>query len=281
MQVESPDGGEPVIETEEHPAEIPPDEAALEAAAITDTSGKKAVMVPLPELISERKERQALKRESDDLKAKVADLEARATRGQALETEIGHLRTQIDALKPKAPEQPEIADDEAEDTAKDLGLYTTEGKPDLAAARRVIKREAARIDSKVTTAVEAAVKPVRQMNVDQQAAALTNAAMAKAREGYCKPETLEKLIAQYPPELRANPQTMNLALVLARGIDGGGTKPADVSEVLVTEPAGGRRIAPGPLSDLEKKAAKVVGMTDEAWKNATKDYTPGQSARLE
>lgn len=277
-QIESPDG---VIQTEDPVIEIPADEAALEAAAITDTAGKKSVMVPLPELISERKERQALKRESDDQKAKIADLEARVSRGAAVETELGHLRAQVEALKPPAPVVPEVSDEEATETATDLALYTTEGKPDLAAARRVIKRESARIDAKVDAKVEAAVKPVRQMNVDQQAAALTTAAMAKAKEGYCKPETLQKLLDQYPAELRANPQTMNLALVIARGMDGGGTKPAEPEEVLITEASGGRRLAPGPLSDLEKKAAKVAGMTDEAWKKATDGYVPGQAHRLE
>lgn len=278
-QVEAPDDGE--LDTEELPVEIPPDEAALEAAAITDTSGKKSVMVPLPELLSERKERQALKRESDELKTQLSALQAQVSRTPALETELGHLRQQIEALKPKPAEQPEIADDEAEDTAKDLGLYTTEGKPDLAAARRVIKRESARVKAVVSEQVESAVKPLRQMNVDQQAQALESAAMAKAREGYCKPETLKNLLATYTPEMRASAPAMNLALVVARGMDGGSGKDQESADVLVTEAPGGRRLPPGPLSDLEKKAAKIVGMSEQDWKKHTDGFVPGQAHRLE
>lgn len=278
-------------EQNELETEIPPEEKQLEEAAITDSTGKKNVMVPLPELLEER-------RSSRDLKGKVKELETTAGRVPQLESQLAQMNARLQQLEPDAeamrrlpPEiaeaarrgkvaDPEIPDEEAEETAKDLGLYSTDGRPDLAAARRVIKRESRRVDSIVQREVTKHVTPVKNMAQAQQATYLQNAAMAKAREGYCKPETLEKVIANLAPELRSDPNVMNAALVMARGIDGPGTV-LETNEPVFTESSGGRRSAPGAMSSIEERATKDKGISSKEWTELTDKYKPGQSFRVE
>jgi len=280
MQIESPDGEivteAPPVANEVIQRQADPPQAEPEPEPEPQPKGI------LDDLRAERAERKALS-------TKVRELEQQAHKAQQLEAELGNLRTQLEALKPKAPVVPDIPDEIAEATATRYGIYTLEGKPDLKAGRAILndlRSEAKQIASEL---IQREVEPLRKSTLEQRGEALVAKAIAKVTaDKSCSPETLQQVLSGLAPDQKANPDVINAAMVLASGIDArqGRMKPParaaeDTREPIFTEAAGGRRLAPGPLTAIEQRAAKDAGMTSEQWKKATDVFDPTKATRLE
>lgn len=284
-QIETPEG-EIVAELPLAPERVeaaPPEPPVVTEEAEeeeTPAPGKRTVLDDLKE---ERAERRALS-------TKVRELEEQASLTPRLQRELERLQAELDTLKPKAPTQPEVPDEEADATAARYGLFTVAGEPDRKAGRNIALDMKQRIASTAQAMVQSEIAPLRRETQESRAQSLTTAAFQKAtQDKFCSTETLTKIVQGLTLEQRANADVMNAALVMAAGIDAaqgklpGKAAPAPVVPApLVTEASGGRRgLAPGPLSDIEQRAAKSAGMTEAQWKEHTKDYKPGQPVRLE
>lgn len=290
MQIESPEGeiltnpgGEAAPVEEPEPEQVV--EETVAAAEITDGKGRKTTMVPLPELLDERKERRAATEEANRLRQ---ELDVARRHG----ADIDALRAQIQALTPKASAVPAVTDADAEATAMRYGIYDIEGKPDLKAGRAIFADQNTRIDSRAKEIAQAEMKPIREMTIKQQANYLKQGAIQKVTaEKLCLPETLQEVLNNMSDEQVANADVVNVAITMAAGVDAmRGRSPRaavqavvrqELPEPLHTEASSRRSLTPGPLSDIEKRAAKVAGMDDTQWKEHTKNYEHGKPVRLE
>lgn len=250
--------------------EPPPEDHDPEG--VVETRGQK--FVPHGAFHEEREKRKALTKEVEELKKKAAKADELAGWVQTVQPHIEVLARHPEVAEllqkdPKALErikpsgegarQPED-DPDAEELAKDLGLYTEGGDLDTKRAQKlltVIETRAGKIADK---RVKDEVGPVRTTALSERAQSLRlRAYNAKDQEGqaYATKEAIDKafgLIAD-APELQADENVVRLMLVLARGMEGRRSS----GDVTFTEDAGGRGNRPRPVSKIEEAAAKLRG----------------------
>jgi hypothetical protein len=273
----------PVVEEEAAAPETPEAERDVETDTleIPDSSaeGGKARYVPISALAGARAELKTLKGE---LKA-AKDGSARAA---TLEQQIAQLQQQVSQLTPYAqayqaavqqPQAPAAEDDtEAVDLATALDLYTPEGKPDIAKAKRVL----ATMERKAESKAEAKVAPIHHQNVRQASAYNLQRALNTDVNGQ-KPDPviLRSLWGRLDPSVTANEeqakhlviQALGMSVLqgktTARAADGKFTAAKEeIPPPLHVEKAGGRDTAPMmAMSDAEKKLAKEIGLSEKEY----------------
>jgi hypothetical protein len=265
----APAVAEPVVQpaAEDTPAEVESVEVA----------GKK--YVPVGALIGERKQRQALQ----DRAAKADELEAYVRDARPY---VEFLKNNPDLLKPRtapapaAPHEP-ATDPRAEQLAKTLDLYTTDGKPDLARAntlQTLITQTAQAIADK-------AIGPVQERNAqDQSARNFQIALTVKDADGRSpSQEALTQIWRTMPAHQTADPNVASILALTALGLDRVSRKAAPAPPAhapIVTESPGGPARRPS-LSALETKIARDRGISDSKWQELTVGHVPGRAAQLE
>lgn len=275
-------------------AEQPPadEDAALdqriEAESIALPEGEK--LVPLSALTEVRGKYKATKAQA----AKAAELEAEVARMRA---ELDETKPYVEAFKTlqiakQAAGQEESARQPATDPvlqaelsalAVDFQLYTPDGQPDIATAKRIHDRQTRLAEQ----AAQQAVTPIHQQSVRQQAGLMYQKAMATAAPDGARPDPaiLRDVFGRLDPALVATEDGAREAWIaaLGRSIAAGrvqydqGKGPAkptakatdEPPAPLLTEKSGGRA-APNesPLSDTERRAIRDMGITEKEYLEA-------------
>lgn len=254
----------------------PGEEPDKEPEGTTEVQGQK--LVPLAALHEEREKRKLLSKEVADLKTKAERL---ATVEQHLETLQPTLRLieqhpdlveKLTKASKPGEEQPED-DPDAEETARDLGLYTESGELDVKRAQRLMKRIETRTEKIAGKKVEEGISPIRDSTTQERAGSLRQQAYSvkdDSGRSYAKREHIDKLLDALPASLQADKRVVQIVLAAARGIGG---VPSSTEEPQLSEPAGGRRPGGRTMSPLEEKAAAARGITPDKWRTLTDDKT--------
>lgn len=267
-------------ETPGTPEQIPvPDP---EPEGVVDVQGKR--MVPVDALIAERE--RATKKGEDKVRAEMEPLKAKAARAdqldadlQALQPHIEHLRRHPELMQEqKAPDVPDISNDDAEKLARRYELYTPTGL-DVNRAKQIIADNRAETKKIATEAAKEAVAPYAQSSFT--AAARQNFVWAASQRGpdgqpWIDVNDLASIWAKLPAEAAANPDVASEILDSAIGkATRSGKRPAKVeNEPVFSEASGGNRPAAYRMSDLEKSVARVAGISDDAFTKQAKTYQP-------
>ena len=175
----------------------------------------------------------------------------------------------------QAPPQTQEPDPELAAVARDLALYKPDGTLDLDTAKRINERT----QRVAQQAAQAAVAPLQQSAVQQQAQNMLQRAMVtKGKSGQQPdPAILKDIWNRLDPRLTATEDGAREAWVAAMGRTVALSEAApvkakdDIPAPLLTERAGGRDVVTGPaLSDMEKRALKSMGMTEKEYLEADK-----------
>lgn len=199
---------------------------------------------------------------------------------------VEYLRTgKLPQAQQAQPQQPVVAQRSAEEErelvaiAKDIGIYTPEGQPDIEAVARM--REYNRRDSEriAREAAAAAIKPFKEERVTTQAQQMRKEAVETAEQfglprEFSEP-IIEHLVGQHP-ELAADANNMSTALLVAAGVkymqefQQRKSAPAAQPQTIVSPPVyreggtGGRSSAP-TMSALEKRTMQQIGGKEDEW----------------
>lgn len=280
----------------EAPDTDPPD-------AVTDASGRK--LVPIEALHQTRQELKAAKQ----LVAQVEGLKEAAAKGQELEGFIDNIRPLLARLRarpdivaavmgpqqgpppgPQSPyQQPQdpgeaiLPKHDAEDLARTLELYTPEGSPDIARARKLA------LVMRRTGGEEAlrATAPLTQNMAQGQSGTLRQQyASIKDKHGRTvNQQVLQQMWNIVPAELVA--QDPNVAGVLYYAAKGYAAHhgledamPAPRAP-LVSEPSGGRAPVTTTLTDLDRAMQRAMQVSEKQYTEASGRYKPGAINVLE
>lgn len=272
----------PPVEPTVQPDEEADLDAQLEAQAVVIPGDEK--LVPLSAVTNLREKLKATKGEA----AKATGLQVEVDR---LKAEQEEARPWIEAAKTIAatrqlqqdrpqdrPAEPDPAlQAELAEVARDLDLYTADGKPDLDKAKRIHERT----QRVATQAATAAVAPSEHQALQQRASAMYQRAILTAAADGSKPdpEILRDVFARVGPQLAATEEGARELWVAAMGrsVAAGRlvaakapTKPAtEIPPPLLTERAGGKdEPHKAPLSEMERRALKQMGMTEKDYLEA-------------
>jgi hypothetical protein len=291
----------PVEPLEPPVAPVEPDEEP--EGVVFDSKGQK--LVPLSALQQTRTELKAAKA----LAGQVEQLKAAAEKGQELEGFIDNIRPLLARLRgrpdivaavmgntqapppgPPSPYQPApdpaealLPKQDAEDLARTLELYTPEGSPDIARARKLaffMRRTGGEEAQRLTA-------PMAQNLAIGQAGTLKQQyATIKDKHGRSvNPQVLNQMWSIVPPELVA--QDPNVAGVLYYAAKGyaahhGLEEPTPAPKApLLSEPSGGRAPATTTLTDLDERFKKAMQITEKQYTEASGRYKPGAINVLE
>lgn len=248
-----------------------------EDAETVEVSGGK--YVPLDALLKARHE--------------LKEAKGRAQEADALRQYAGQLEAVIRATpqppQTTTPPPAAVADPDLVELAHSLDFYTREGQPDVARA----EKHAAIIQRQATKIAQAMVKPLATQSHQERAALNYQRALAtRAPDGrQPRPETLTWMWQNLPAELTADPRVAQTLPALALGLDvlsGGDPLPRSPAppdrEPVHTEASGGTgdvSRSRAVLSPLERAVSTNLGMTEEAYRAATKDFRPGRLNVLE
>ena len=252
-------------------------------------------MVPVGELVAARKAARSVKQQ-------LKDIGPQLQRAAAIEAQLNEVRPILDAIKanPKlveavtrgthatsaTVEQPEH-DQEAKDTAEDMGFYTTDGQLDVARARRVLDR----IETRNARRTQSDLAPLKQqtaVRAAQEMRGRVDSIRTKEGTSLASKESLDEIFGMVPPELQADGKTAFVLALAAAGMDiYTGRKPAAAAparstydEPIYTEPSGGRRGAVSVSAELAA-LGKRVGLTEKDLGATVQRYVPGRSLELE
>lgn len=264
----------PVAETPAAVAETPPAEAQPAEVDAVEVGGQK--YVPLAAVISERKEKQALKE-----RAAIAD---------RLEQENAQMRPYAQFLaahpelmqpqpRQEVPATPTV-DPKALQIAKALDLYKPDGTPDVeraATLRQIVREDATEVSHK-------AVQPYQQTIEQQQSAHNFQSALTiKGANGQTPdPQILQSLWQSVPARLSADKGVAALLHAAALGFGKGAAPvvpppagPPVISEATVNRP--GRP----SVTTLDEAVAKHRGVSAESMAKLASGFTKGRPSPLE
>jgi hypothetical protein len=203
-----------------------------------------------------------------------------------------------------APSGPDPAEQQAlqqelEATAIDLGLYDTEGNPDLQAAGRIMAREQRRVEAQVARAVQhlqaTELAPIKQQRAEGIIAHVKNVA---AHYGI-DPDMVERGMRTLPVEQMGNPEVQQTVLMTALGLQtfgaGGAPQPPQAPQrgpamgaqrgqlrpPIYSEPAGGRPRAQPQLDEPFRARLRESGLKDDDINASLSRFVPGAPNRLE
>jgi len=197
------------------------------------------------------------------------------------------------------PAQQEAFQQELEATAIDLGLYDSEGQPDLQAAHRIMAREERRVAAQVQKAVQhlqqTELAPIKAQRAEQTIAHVRNVA---AHYGI-DPDMVERGMRTLPVEQMGNPEVQQTVLMTALGLQtfGAGGAPqapqapqrgpavpnqrGQLRPPIYSEPAGGRPRATPQLDEPFRARLRESGLKDDDINASLSRFVPGAPNRLE
>jgi hypothetical protein len=166
--------------------------------------------------------------------------------------------------------QPED-DQEARDTAEDLGLYTADNRLDIARARRILDRAVSNAEKKL----EGRLRRTEQTTVQAQADVMRQRLYTlKDKDGVtpmASRESMDEMLKVLPAELVAQPNVAFFVALAAAGFDKYNgrrpqvVEPEDFGDPLHTEPTGRRSVGIHP--ELQQ-IGRGLGLTDADLKSA-------------
>jgi hypothetical protein len=240
-----------------------------EPEGTTTVGGQR--MAPVSAVIEERRARQEARAEADRLRQENEGLRRKAENYDTVEPYLPLLATHPKITgKPAASPVPAAQDPELVAAAEALGFYNDDGTPDTTRAQKA----KGFFTGLVKGTVDEAIAPVARTAATTQAGSLRERAyqvVDKQGRPFAAREHIDTVLNELPPAEQANPQVVQLALMIARGMGTGA--PAN-SEPLYTEGAGGSRVGGGAqMTGLERAAAKARGLSEADWVKArdTKD----------
>jgi hypothetical protein len=217
-------------------------------------------MAPVSAVIEERRARQEARAEADRLRQENESLKKKAESWDVVEPYVPLLATHPKVTGRAAPPAPtNQPDPELLEVAKAFNFYDDAGQPDLERA----KSAQALIDKRSGKVTDEKVAPVATSAAAAQAAALRERAyevVDKEGRPFASREHIDAVLNQLSPEQAAQPQIVNVALMVARGMGG---PPA--GEPLHTEGPGGPGGKGKVLSSIERAAARARGLSDDQW----------------
>jgi hypothetical protein len=243
---------------------------------------------------------QAYRGKIRDLKTELESVKTTAAESATLKQQIAQLQSQMQQMQPyvsayqamtQAAQQTVTPEDEseAEEYAKLLDLYTTEGKPDVGRAKKAI----ALFDKRAKSYAEQSVAPIQQQTVNQQSAyylsRATNTAIGDVK---ADPEILRAVWSRLDPSVTASPEGAQHALIQAIGLTvlrqqqgGQAGQPTTtqrprtatgqftgqpVGDPLFIEKAGGKESTEVPLDAKEQAYIKAAGITEKEYRESAK-----------
>lgn len=247
----------------------------------------KGKMVPLSALQAMRKELKDLKPKAD----KAANMEKYVNESKPYIEFLKnnpHLLQQQQAPPAPAQEAPSATDEEAEEYARDLDLYTQDGKLDMTRARRRIDRDRARFQKEA----QSVIQPLREQSMIQRAeanlltASQTKDAMGRPLEEKYLAQTVQQITGNLSREkaieVLADPNVANLLAqqaAVAQFQDKPHTPVEKPGEPLYVEgQGGGHQYA---MSEDERRLARAAGISEKNWTASAKKFQPGKPMPLE
>jgi hypothetical protein len=286
LEAPTPDPGAPPAppSTPEPPAPPPPPPAAPEEPDdIPDGAIEQGgqVMVPLAAL---KAEREAVK----TLKGKASQVEQIQAWYQQSKPYIDFLQANPDVMTrrqdaaPAAPEPQPQEDPELQELARTLDLYTTDGKPDAARAKKLVDmtRKSAREEAQTI------VQPVQQQSLQERSVANYHQAAASVAPNGTKvdPNILWNVWSQGNPKDLATPQGAAAAWALALGLQSM-QQPQTIQPPsqppVITETPGSRFVNRAPISELDQRVINVRGMDPKKYAEYAKAFRPGEVNTIE
>jgi hypothetical protein len=245
----------------ETPPVTPPAQDPPEPEGTTVVGGQR--MAPIGAVIEERRARQEAAREAERLRTENESLRRKAENYDVVEPYLPLLATHPKVTgKPAAPPTPPAQDPELIAAAEALGFYNDDGTPDTSRAAKA----KGFFSGLVKNTVKEEVAPLAQTTARTAASSLRERAyqvVDKQGRPFAAKENIDAVLNELPPEYQADPQVMQLALMIARGM---GTETPAAGEPLYTEGAGGARPGGGAsLSSLERAAARARGLSEQDW----------------
>jgi hypothetical protein len=292
----APDLSQPLVDPDEPPAgdepPLPGDEEVEEEGAPLP-GGKRTVV---NDLVRERERRQMAEsnlQSSQELLRQVMSLPGGVELLQSAAT---------GAPPPRKPGEPSEDDralyKEAQEVAHDLGLYDTEGNPDIRTAARIVLRQRKSTEA----ALSKALAPLQQTTMSLAAQPVINHVLGVADQfGIDRNLVLQGLNAT-PPEHLGNPEVQQAVLMMALGTQtmlgtvppngNGGAAPRQsvprgtpmgraLRAPIFTEAPGGRPRSGVVLDDVFRERLKSTGMKDETINASLERFVPGAPNRLE
>lgn len=231
-----------------------------EPAGAVDVNGQR--MAPVGAVIEERRARQEARAEADRLRAENEQLKRKADDYDVVAPYLPLLATHPKVTgKPATPPVPASEDPELIAAAEALGFYNDDGTPNTARAAKA----KGFFTGLVKGTVQEEVKPLAQSTARTAAGSLRERAyqvVDKDNRPFAQKENIDAVLNELPPEYQADPQVVQLALMIARGM--GTTSPA-AGEPLHTEGTSGRPGGGAALSNLERAAARARGLSEQDW----------------
>lgn len=224
-------------------------------------------------------------------------LKSQAERAIQLEAELNQAKPYVDFLRanphltqprqpePQAPPQPS-ADPDAEEAARLMDFYKSDGSPDVDRGARWLALQ----DKRSGRMAQQAVQPWAQQSLQERAQANYGQLRTWATTNNIKPEIIDgiwTMAAREPEGMKtlANPDSVRALALLAMGANTMTTprQPAPpAAPPVITEGSGGSaRIPAARLSAIEENVLKHRGMSASAYQDLTKGFKAGVSNVLE
>ncbi len=158
--------------------------------------------------------------------------------------------------------------------AEDFEVRDKDGNLDLKRAEKLMRR----IDERADAVAARRVEPVSRLTHTERASTMRerahNIKLPEDGEPIASQEYIDKVMDALPPEFQSNPEVVNVAMIIAAGLETLSDRKKGRSrsrEPLSLEGGGRRGFRPGELTGLERAAAQARGKTAEQWQKAAKD----------
>lgn len=270
---------------QETAAETPPDPSEQEPEGTTDVGGQKHV--PLSHLIEARREKQAFKQKAEQYDSMVAYVNEAKPYIEFLRNNPNLLTRTQEQTQPTPVTTTQPSDEKAEQLARTLDLYTSDGKPDVKRAqtiRQMVKDEA-------TEQADAKVKPLQESTIRERAGFMYQRALATPLPNGQKLDKgkFDAIWSRAPLAQLATEEGAAFILASAVGFDvlsgnlkaGTQTTTQPLPPPLHTESPGNRTPQAQRVSGLEERIAKTRGVSLKQHSELVKGFTAQQTNTLE
>lgn len=268
-------------------ADPPPSDPPADDPEGTIEGSGGVKFVPLNAVVELRGKVRESKTALEAKDAEIAALRDKATKFDQVSGEWQAAQPLIQALKngtyqPRTASAPQV-NQAAIDTAKDLDLYTADGKPDVERAQKILDRQTALAREQA----QQLVQPLYQNTAQSQSAAnFEQAANFKDKSGFqVDRATLQTIWNQVPPELSMRPEVASILWrqAVAETVLQGKFRPgvAPPPPVQHTESLGGGAPTRAEMSAAERNFASAVGMKTGEFEKISANFKPGERNALE
>lgn len=275
----TPDPTPPPVEAVA-PEPVAPPADPLEAGAVDVQGGK---YVPLAAVLAEREKAKQFKDKADAYDQTVHYVQSVRPYIDFLQAnpDLMTRTTQQTAPSPVTTTQP--VDDQAEELARTLDLYTADGQPDVKRAQKIrtmVKTEA-------QSEAEAQLRPLQDSSIRERAQHNYHRALVtKAPDGRTPDrQVLDALWSRTDPKVTSTEEGATAVVMLAMGMGAftGQVAPPQpaASPALVTETPGSRQPGRPSLTALDEKIAGIRGRSADDWGKLTRTFSAGRPNVLE